>query len=88
MPGTDERWFYIGGEFGGGAWAVQRTDGTNDRLDITDWRIFLGLERRIIGGLSRRIEVGYVFSRTLEYESDGKEVDLPETMMLRAGLTY
>ncbi len=88
VPGSDDRWFYIGGEFGGGAWAVTRDDGTDDRLDITDWRIFLGLERRIVGGLSRRAELGYVFSRKLEYQSNGEEIDLDDTLMVRGGLSY
>lgn len=87
-PGRDERWAYIGGEFGGGKWAVRQDDGTTDRLDITDWRVFLGLERRIVGGLSRRIEVGYVFLRQLEYQEVGSEIDLSDTLMVRAGMTY
>lgn len=87
-PGRDERWVYIGGEFGGGKWAVRQDDGTTDRLDITDWRVFLGLERRIVGGLSRRLEVGYVFLRKLEYQEVGSEVDLSDTLMVRAGMTY
>jgi hypothetical protein len=88
VPGSDERWFYLGGEFGGGAWAVTREDGTGDTLDITDWRLFMGVERKIVGGLSRRLELGYVFSRTLEYESDGHSIDLGDTLMLRGGVTY
>jgi hypothetical protein len=88
VPGSDERWVYIGGEFGGGAWAVRRTDGTEDRLDITDWRVFLGYERKITGGLSRHVELGYVFSRTLEYQSNGEQIDLGDTLMVRGGLTY
>lgn len=87
-PGLDERWAYIGGEFGGGKWAVRMDDGTTDRLDITDWRVFIGLERRIVGGLSRRIELGYVFLRKLEYQEVGSEVDLSDTLMVRGGLTY
>jgi hypothetical protein len=87
-PGTDDRWVYIGGEFGGGAWAVTREDGTSDRLDITDWRVFLGAERRIVGGLSRRVELGYVFSRKMEYQSNGDEIELGDTLMVRGGVTY
>lgn len=87
-PGTDDRWFYLGGEFGGGAWAVTRDDGTPDRLDITDWRVFIGAERRIVGGLSRRVELGYVFQRKMEYQSNGDEIDLGDTLMVRGGLTY
>lgn len=89
VPGQDERWFYIAGEFGGGAWAVERTSGASERLDITDWRIYVGLERKIIGGLSRRVELGYVFARTMEYSSaPDNEISLDDTLMLRAGLTY
>ena len=88
VPGADERWFYVGGEFGGGKWAVEQADGTSDRLDITDWRVFMGVERKIVGGLSRRVELGYVFSRKLEYQSDHDEIDLGDTLMVRGGLTY
>jgi hypothetical protein len=88
IPGRDERWLYVGGEFGGGVWAVERTTGATDELDITDWRVFLGAERKIIGGLSRRIEVGYVFCRTLQYGSVGTDVSLDDTVMVRGGLTY
>jgi hypothetical protein len=88
IPGKDERWLFVGGEFGGGVWAVERTTGVTDELDITDWRVFAGLERKIIGGISRRIEVGYIFGRTLHYGSGGGDVHLDDTLMLRAGLTY
>jgi Domain of unknown function (DUF6268) len=89
VPGQDERWAYVAGEFGGGAWAVTRASGASDQLDITDWRIFIGYERKIVGGLSRRIELGYVFGRTLEYGSaPNDEFSLDDTLMLRAGLTY
>ncbi len=33
-----------------------------------DFRILLGIERKVAGGLSRRVEVGYVFGRELEYK--------------------
>jgi Domain of unknown function (DUF6268) len=88
VPGRDERWAYVAGEFGGGRWAVQRVSGETDKLDITDWRVFVGLERKIIGGLSRRVELGYVFSRKLEYSSDHDEISLDPTLMLRVGLNY
>jgi hypothetical protein len=88
VPGADERWAYLGGEFGGGKWAVRQNDGSEDKLDITDWRVFLGYERKITGGLSRHVEIGYVFSRKLEYQSNHDEIDLGDTLMVRGGLTY
>jgi hypothetical protein len=50
--------------------------------------VFLGYERKITGGLSRHVELGYVFSRTLEYQSNGEQIDLGDTLMVRGGLTY
>jgi hypothetical protein len=87
-PGLDERWAYVGAEYGGGAWAVERTSGATDELDITEYRVFLGYERKITGGLSRRVEIGYVFGRELEYDSTPGDVTLDDTLMLRGGLTY
>jgi hypothetical protein len=86
---TDEiqDWVYIAGEYGGGTWAIQRADGSNDRVTYGDYRAILGLERRHIGGLDAQLEIGYVFGRSLEYRS-GAEFDPTDTVMLRGGLTY
>jgi len=90
IPGCgDERWFYIAGEFGGGVWSIERpATGTPDLLTTRDYRVILGYERKIRGGLSRRFEVGYVFGRELEFDSATPDVSLDDTLMLRAGLTY
>ena len=47
--------------------------------------MFIGYERKITGGLSRNVELGYVFSRKLEYQSGGGEIDLGDTLMVRGG---
>jgi hypothetical protein len=88
IPGQDEHWLYLAGDFGGGVWAVERTSGVEDKLDITDWRISLGLEHKVIGGLSERAEIGYVFQRRLEYFSNHDEVPLGDTLLARIGVTY
>jgi hypothetical protein len=88
IPGQDEHWLYLAGDFGGGVWAVQRTSGVEDKLDITDWRISVGLEHKVIGGLSERAEIGYVFNRRLEYFSNHDEVPLGDTLLARIGVTY
>jgi hypothetical protein len=88
IPRQDERWAYLGAEYGGGAWGVQRTSGASDEMDITEYRLFFGYERKIIGGLSRSVEIGYVFGRELQYSSTPGEVKLDDTLMLRAGLSY
>lgn len=88
VPGIDERWFYVGAEFGSGIWAIEYSDGTPDVFVSRDYRVLIGYERKIIGGLSRRIEAGYVFKREIELESMPNDINLDDTLMVRVGLTY
>jgi hypothetical protein len=89
QPGSDERWLYMGGEFGGGVWSITRpSTGDLDVLNYSDLRLLAGYERKIIGGLSTRLEGGYVFSRELEYDSATPDVSLDDTVFVRAGVTY
>jgi hypothetical protein len=85
----DERWLYLGGEFGGGVWSITRpSTGELDLLNYSDWRLLVGYEHKIIGGLSRRVEFGYAFKREVEYGSATPDVSLDDALFLRAGLTY
>ena len=60
----DEKWVYLGGEFGGGIWSVTRpSSGALDLVSYGDARVLLGYERKRQGGLSPRAEFGYVFAR-------------------------
>ncbi len=90
IPGSgDERWFYVGGEFGGGIWTIERPVALiEDELTYSDVRVLVGYERKIIGGLSRRLEAGYVFARDLEFASATPDVSLDDTLFVRMGLSY
>jgi hypothetical protein len=88
VPGRDEFWFYVLGEFSNLIWAFEQNDGSPDMLASRDFRLILGLERKIIGGLSHRVEIGYVFNREIKLASDGLERDLEDSVLLRAGLVY
>jgi hypothetical protein len=81
-------WLYLAGEFGGGIWAIERTSGAADKLDYTDFRVILGLERKVIGGLGGRLEVAYVFGREIRYASGSPGLEPADTLMLRGGVTY
>ncbi len=86
---NDERWVYLGGEFGGGVWSITRpSTGDLDLLNYSDWRVLAGYERKVIGGLSRRFEIGYVFKRELEFDSATPDATLDDTLFVRTGLTY
>lgn len=90
IPGCgDERWFYLGGEFGNGVWSIERPlTRTLDLMTYRDYRFLMGYERKLIGGLSRRFEFGYVFGRELEFDSATPDVRLDDTLFARVGLTY
>jgi hypothetical protein len=84
----DERWAFIGGEFGGGVWSIEHpSDGEHDLLTYSDVRLLAGYERKIIGGLTRRFEFGYVFARQLEF-SEQPEIDLNDSLFARVSLAY
>lgn len=83
-----ENWVYVSGELGGGIWAFQRPDATEDVFSYRDYRLMLGLERKVIGGLSSLFEVGYVFGRKIEFDSTGARIYPTDTVLLRGGLRY
>ena len=85
---TVSDWIYLAGEFGGSTWAIQRANGANDVLNYRDFRVILGLERKAIGMMDYRFEVGYVFGRELEYASATPEVEPSDTIMVRGGFSY
>lgn len=89
QPEVDERWVYVGGDFGGGLWSIERPDTlTQDVLTYKDVRVLVGYERKITGGLSRKFEIGYAFGREIEFESDEIPIELDDTLFARIGLTY
>jgi len=88
MPACVEHWAYVAGEFGGGQWAIVRASGADDVATLRDYRVILGLERKVVGGVSGRVEVGYVFGRVLEYASATPDFRPDDTVMLRLGAAY
>jgi len=92
--GTMDTWWYVGGYYGGGSWTVKRTSGTKESIDINDLRLVLGLEwgRNEQMRDGRRVgflEAGYVFQRELLFkESPADNLDLQDSLMVRAGIGY
>ncbi|MDZ7620023.1 MAG: hypothetical protein U1E05_23730 [Patescibacteria group bacterium] len=83
-----ENWLYLGGEFGGGAWAIRRADQTNDVVNYRDYRVILGTERKVEGGLNTWLEVAYLFGREIEYDSATPAFKPSDSLMLRGGVSY
>ncbi len=86
--GSHERWVYVAGEFGGGSWAIERTNGTDDIATYRDFRLITGIEFKFADKSSWRVEGGYVFGRELEYDSNIGNYQPRDTTMIRAALNY
>lgn len=82
-------WGYIAGDFGGGTWSIERIPGHTDMLDYRDWRLLFGLEAITAYELRGRIELGYVFNRTVELDHRWRTEFEPENAFLfRLGFSY
>jgi hypothetical protein len=86
--GATQWWAYLGGEFGGGRWSVERADGSIDLIDYTDSRVLLGLEWLVPEGVKAHLEVGYAFGRKVNFTSDTPDYKPDSTVLLRAGIGY
>lgn len=91
--GNHDLWWYIGAEYGGGAWTVEESAGDTNRIDINDIRVSLGLEFGQSAALQqgRRtgfFEVAWVTAREVYYVYGAHQGDLKDSFMLRAGWNY
>ena len=88
IPYCSEDWVYVRGNIGGNTWAVTRTSGAKDELTLFDYRVSLGVERVVDGGGGVFAEIGWVFGRRLEYESNNLELNFNDSFVIEAGFTY
>ncbi len=91
--GNTQVWWYIGGEYGGGAWTYERLDdpnaGTSDRIDINDLRVYVGVDWFNLNRWHSYAELGYVFNRQIvDVAVPEESVDLEDTVMIRAGISW
>ncbi len=86
--GFTQWWGYVAGEFGGGAWTVERAGGRPDVVDYRDLRLLLGMEWLRASGYKAHLEVGYAFQRELRFISATPEFAPEHTVLLRAGVGF
>ncbi len=86
--GNTDVWLYLSGEYGGGAWTIQRQGGVNDDVDYNDIRVNLGIEGYGLRGQHLFFETGYVFDRKLIYRTATPNFDAASTVMFRGGIEY
>lgn len=83
-----EDWLYSTAEYGGNTYAIERPGGVHDKVTLQDFRLLLGVERKLNGGTGYRAEVGYVFGRRATYLSGRGDFEPHDTILLRAGITF
>ncbi|MEM8946984.1 MAG: DUF6268 family outer membrane beta-barrel protein [Planctomycetota bacterium] len=90
LASNTERWAYVGGEFGGGIWSIDRSATVGqDLMTYNDFRLLMGIETKAdLGAISHRLEFGYVFGRELEFSSATPNVELDDSLFVRVGLKY
>jgi hypothetical protein len=93
--GNTEMWWYLGGEYGGGSWTMEREadamvdPGGRERIDINDIRVFVGIDWNNLDRFNGLFEIGYAFQREIVVRNHPTEnVDPDDTFMLRAGLRF
>lgn len=84
----ETHWVYIGGELGGGSWAISRSDRAYDTVTYRDYRLVAGYETNALKGHASRIEIGWIFGRAVEYRSGDGNYSPPDAFMLRLSSDY
>lgn len=85
---ADRYRLYVGGELGGGTWAIERATLAEDLATYRDLRLCVGLQGLEWGHLHSAIEIGYLFSRRLEYTSGNGDFSPIDTTMIRLVGTF
>ena len=85
--GNKERWVTLRGEFGGGQWGYERTDGVLDTLTYKDWRVLAGFEWKYNSRLGFMLEGGYVFHRALQLGTS-PVINLPANGVVQLSLVF
>jgi hypothetical protein len=83
-----EDWAYVAGEFGGDTWSIRRGPDLFDMVTYVDWRVMAGIERKRAGGAGVSLEIGYVFSREIQFSSGTADYRPDDTFMIRGGFDF
>jgi hypothetical protein len=85
---TDRHRLFVGGELGGGTWAVERDTLVDDLAIYRDLRVGIGLESVNKNGHSSALEIAYLFDRRLEYSSGLGDYRPNDTVLIRWITSY
>lgn len=83
------QWLYVAGEYHIEAWQVSSPvpGGVQDRMEIEDWRILLGV-RSESGGISSFLEAGWVLGRHADFQNTARDFDISSGFITRFGVRW
>jgi hypothetical protein len=84
---TGSTYWYVAGQFGGGAWAVADDPATNVLVGYSDLRVLVGIEGFRLHGREWYLEAGYVFARDLSVDGDVAHSPA-DTFLLQASFAF
>lgn len=92
--GTQDVWWYVAGDYGGGSWGIEREDGDEDQFDLNELQALFGFEwgrsdQIRTGRRTAFAEIGYVFDRELVYRNNSADnLNLDDGFLFRLGFGY
>lgn len=86
--GEYEKWGYLGAEFGGGSWAINRANGVDDMVVLREYRLLGGVEYKLPENRNWFWETGLVMGRSVEYASGVGDYEPGTAFIIGGGLTY
>ena len=81
-------WLTLSGELGGGSWAISRENRAYDVTTYRDYRLVAGLESHRTDHQITRLEVGWIFDRSVQYRSNMGNYNPSDTFMIRISSDY
>jgi len=75
----------MGGELGGGTWATERSDFTDDNVTYRDYRATIGIKNT---DSSSVFEIGWAFDRSLEFRSGVGNSQFDDALVFRVRTYY
>jgi len=80
---SEQSRLYCNGLLGGGTWDIEFPDDRNDVMTYRDYRLAFGVEQTDEDGYLRSWEVGWIFSRKLEFRNSPDEMGFGDAFMIR-----
>lgn len=80
-------WWYVGGQLGGGSWAVADTSTSNALVGYSDLRLSLGTEFLGVRGNWWSAEIGYVFARQITVDQYAA-FEPADALLLQGSILY